>query len=87
MRKDTEVENGKFPYSVYGNPGNCYFVVFKDGTVQCLGKNRGDLEHNLELMNKAKAGECTMYATWEGRWKTDMFMIENISEMIKQNIH
>ena len=68
----------------FTNPINCYFAVDKEGKVEQLPhKNVGDRERVIQAIPKAMSGDQTIYVTWAGRWRTDLFIVDTLEEMYK----
>lgn len=86
MRKTSEVTDTSFPFNVYDNPLNTYMAVYKTGEVKVLGRYKNDLEDNLMIMMDVKEGLADMYVSWVGRYRTDVFIVDNIDDMRKANI-
>jgi len=84
MRKD--IESDVFPYSIYHNKTNAYFIISKNGEVKEFGRNKSDKELNMELFNELTHGKAKAYAAWVGRWKTDLFEITDINRFLNENI-
>lgn len=64
---------GNFPYS---NPLVCYFALAEDGPVQLhYVKDR-----KLGLLHAAK-GEITIYAVWPGRYRSDLFVVDDLAPL------
>ena len=64
-------EAGCFPYS---SSVVCYFEVFSDGSVkQLTNKNE-----KLNAYVNANSGKSTIYAVWPGKWRSDLFVIDDL---------
>lgn len=65
-----------FPYT---NTTNCYFEVFKDGTIQVISHNKsGGRETLKDVLKRIKGGESKLYTAWPGNYSTDLFIIDDL---------
>ena len=70
-------ETGCFPYLM---KTVCYFEVFPDGkTVQLDTANE-----KWDACCRAKIGESNIYAVWPGRWRSDLFTIDDLETFQKE---
>jgi len=53
----------------------CYIEVLKTGEVQ-----QGLA---IEAYQRAKSGKSSLYAVWPGRWRSDLFLIDDLDELAK----
>ncbi len=69
-------ENSDFPYSM----GNiCYFEVDCSGNISRVPhKNKSDQVRVLEAYQRAKDKTTTLYAVWPGKWRSDLFIIDDL---------
>ena len=64
-------ETGCFPYN---SSVVCYFEIFPDGNVkQLTNKNE-----KLAAYVNANSGKSTIYAVWPGKWRSDLFIIDDL---------
>lgn len=59
----------EFPYEMQTM---CYIEVAKDGEVT-FGRDSGTYQ-------RARSGESRLYAVWPGRWRSDLFTIDDLDE-------
>ena len=80
MRSAKEVEN--FPYRM----GTlCYFEVDKSGHVsQVSHKNKSDRPGVLAAYQRAISQMTILYAVWPGKWKSDLFIIDDLDTFAKE---
>ena len=64
-------ETGCFPYCM---KTVCYFEVFNDGRLVQL---RDEYER-LDAYFRAKDGITKICAVWPGRWRSDLFIIDDL---------
>lgn len=68
-------ENKEFPYD---STLICYIEVFPDGKTRQVFCNQTDIE---QAYNRAKKGESQIYAVWPGRYKSDLFIIDDLNKL------
>ena len=79
MRKASET--GNFPYEM---STICYFEVDRNGIVsQIPHKNKSDRPGVFEAYKNAINKTSALYAVWPGNWKSDLFIIDDLSEFAK----
>lgn len=86
MRKTSEVTNTTFPYSIKRHPLNTYIAVYKTGEVIALGRCNDSGKSDADILFDASEGLATIYISWVGQWRTDVFECDTISDMLKANI-
>ena len=80
MRSAKDAEN--FPY---GMSTLCYFEVDNVGNVlQVPHKNKSNRQNVLEAYNRAVDKTTTLYAVWPGNWRSDLFIIDDLSAFAKE---
>ena len=86
MRKTSEVTDTCFPFSVYANPTNTYIAVYKTGEVKVLSRYKSDKLQNWQILTDVKNGLATVYISWVGRYRTDVFECDTVKELIAANM-
>jgi len=84
MRKDIEVDT--FPYNIKSNSLNCYFIIRENNEIEQFGRNKSNINRNIMLFNELLEGKAKAYATWAGRWRTDLFEITDINRFFNENL-
>ena len=74
MRKSSEVSGG-FPYK---SPLVCYFEL-RGGEPFWLK----DLAEQREALRVALDGKTDIYATWQGQYRTGLFVIDDLQAMVE----
>ena len=69
-----------FPYS---SKRVCYILVKNDGSVEQLTHLRGDSDKNLDACKLVEDGKAQIYAAWPGQYRSDLFIIDDISKLIE----
>lgn len=64
-------ESGCFPY---GSKNICYIEALPNGEVRQLTAKQEKLEAYLN----AKSGASNLLAVWPGRWRSDLFAIDDL---------
>lgn len=68
--KDSEA----FPY---GHSGLVCYMELKDGALLQLGAR----EVMRDAVQRALAGDSEIYAVWPGRWRSDLFIIDDLPSL------
>jgi hypothetical protein len=80
MRSAKESDN--FPYRM---STMCYFEVNKNGNVtQIPHKNKSDRAMVLEAYQRALSKSTVLYAVWLGKWRSDLFIIDDLETFAKE---
>ncbi len=66
-------EAGCFPYD---SKTVCYMELSKDGNIEQLITK----ESKLKAFINAKDGDSKILAVWPGRWRSDLFIIDDLDE-------
>jgi hypothetical protein len=82
MRLDTE--NPSFPYEMKFHPTNCYFATYNDGTVKQLSKDLSWVEC-ADIVSDVKDGKARLFCSWTGKWRTDLFEIQDVQKFAEMN--
>ena len=70
-----------FPYTM---DTLSYIEVRKDGAVsQMHHKNKSDRPGVSEAYQRAICGDSTLYAVWPGKWRSDLFLIDDLEAFAK----
>ena len=72
-------EAGCFPY---GSSTVCYMELTKDGNIKQLMTR----ESKGEALRNANAGDSKILAVWPGRWRSDLFIIDDLDEFYCQQM-
>lgn len=71
-------ESDRFPYKM---STMCYFEVNNDGKVtQIPHKNKCDFDGIFDAYLRAKNHKSTLYAVWPGNYRSDLFLIDDLSQ-------
>ena len=73
MRRTKEEEF--FPYT---EKTTCFIEVSSGGTVRQVSCNKSEMEEACAL---AKEGRTALYAVWPGRYRSDLFIVDDIEAL------
>ena len=80
MRQASEAD-----YFPFEDSTMCYFTVDKKGkVVHYPHKNKSDKLELLNAIGDAKKGEIQMYAVWPGRYRSDLFLVDNLEAFTEE---
>lgn len=80
MRKSSEVENNGFPFTDV-----TYTVIHEDGEMEFCNNplTKTNRRYLVELMSEPNT-QKKFIACWEGRWKNDMFIIDDLAQAVEK---
>lgn len=78
LRKSSEVAQGEFPFTDV-----TYTVIHENGEMEFCNApvTKTNRRYLVELMSEPNT-KTKFIACWEGRWKSDMFIIDNLEQAI-----
>ncbi len=70
-------EQDFFPYY---SKANCYILISNSGEVNQLGFNKKSIK---EGYREVKEGRAKLYVVWPGRWRSDIFLIDDLDKLLE----